>query len=353
MTKLKQLISIFAVLILAVVGAARCTFAAPLAQGSRRIISVNGPRCASPGETITVTVTGSGEASGGDVELEGLEVIKVSGGFSSPKKYVVTAALGGLAATYSCRVTAPSGSACSFSLSSPIVSLPGSARDVPATCLGWTCAVRSAAESVEEPVPAESASAISAEPAAAPPGEDWFDALTDTVMALPSIYWDELCTEYRRVPYQIITGNAFLAQERTWEEYSLLMYDGGYVIVPFRADGSIIEPAEQHESIQATGQHMLAVDMVTGKVSALQDLVMRGDITGQGVLGVSQLVRLSRAVTGKAPLSGLAARAADLNGNERVDLGDLTSLAAWLRGRYVEPAPQQMRSQACSGTPAL
>lgn len=327
MMRFRQLFSIITIFcILGVSGTSLCADTAPARHAPRRwTITVAGPKQVVPDETIQITITGAGDGSSGDVELEGLEVVSVSGGFSTPLKYVAAAVVGGLTATYRCRVTAPAGSACSFSLSSPQVADPETGGDVTAACAGWTCAVRTPAA---EPAP----------DTPGPPDLEWIDALAEAASTLPSVYWEDLSYTYRHTPYQVITGNAFLGQDRTWEEYSLLMYDAGYIIVPFRADGSIIEPPEQHRSRQATGQHMLVVDTATGETSALQDLVMRGDVTGQGALGLSQLVRLSQAVRGQNPLVGLSARAADLNGNGRVDLGDLTGLAAWLRGRYVEPA---------------
>lgn len=303
------------------------------------IIRVSGPSQVQTDDEIRITVTGCGNASGGSVVTAGLEIVSVSGGFSSLSKYVCMADLGGLVSTYACRVTAPAGATCTFGLSNPTVSDPRLLADVDAVCDAWTCAVRAHDPPAASAVP---------EDAPCPVPETLADALADTAAALPSICWDDISADYMDIPYEVITGSAYLAQMTSWRDYSDFMFDNDFVIVPFDSAGEPIELDDQQRSVQATGQHIFVADRQTGAPVALQDMVMQGDVTGQGTLGISQLVRMAQAVTGRSPLIGLHRQAGDLNGNGRVDLGDLTCLAAWLRGRFPElPAQRQAADEQC------
>lgn len=307
-----------------------CGAAAAARAGGRFVIKIEGPEHVTPGEEIEIRVTGSGSASGGSVETAGLEVLSAQGGFSTPQNLAVVDMLGGLTAVFTCRVTAPAGASCSFGLRDATASDPDTGKDKPAGCARWQCAVSAAAPPDAAPSPSATPSSADSTPST------WLDALSSGALQLDSVYWDDLCALYKEAPYQVIECNAYLSQESSWEEYSLFMYDNGFVIIPFDANGEVIEPDAQKKRVQATGQHMLVLDAQTNELVALQDVVTKGDVTGSGQLGVSQLVRLARAMRGTQPLIGLYGRAGDLNGNGRIDLSDLICLAAWLRGRFVE-----------------
>lgn len=60
-------------------------------------------------------------------------------------------------------------------------------------------------------------------------------------------------------------------------------------------------------------------------------VVMYGDVTGTGIMSITQLVRLTRAFRGTDPLEGPYFLAGDVNGSGRIDLTDLTRVAAFLR----------------------
>lgn len=62
-------------------------------------------------------------------------------------------------------------------------------------------------------------------------------------------------------------------------------------------------------------------------------LCIGGDVTGSGVIGITQLVRLAKAVTYESPLNEPYFSAGDLNGNGRIDLGDMVQLAGKLAKR--------------------
>lgn len=53
------------------------------------------------------------------------------------------------------------------------------------------------------------------------------------------------------------------------------------------------------------------------------DVIVRGDVTGTGKMTLTQLVRMSSAVSGAKPLDGLFLRAGDWNGNGKIELSDL------------------------------
>lgn len=56
-------------------------------------------------------------------------------------------------------------------------------------------------------------------------------------------------------------------------------------------------------------------------------VAIRGDVTGTGKIGLTQLVRLAKAVSGTEPLEGAFAVAGDLSENGKIDLTDMVQLA--------------------------
>lgn len=62
-------------------------------------------------------------------------------------------------------------------------------------------------------------------------------------------------------------------------------------------------------------------------------VAVKGDILGNGKIGLSQLVSLAEAVQGKRTLTGVYFRAADLNDNGKIDLTDLVKLVNVITGR--------------------
>lgn len=59
-------------------------------------------------------------------------------------------------------------------------------------------------------------------------------------------------------------------------------------------------------------------------------VVVRGDVLGTGVLNITQVVRLARAINGEAPLEGVYLEAALLTGGSNVNIADLVTLAKML-----------------------
>lgn len=81
----------------------------------------------------------------------------------------------------------------------------------------------------------------------------------------------------------------------------------------------------------ATGQIVRLTE--NGREADRLTVVVAGDVIGSGTVGIAQLVRLAAACAGGSPLAGACERAADLNANGRVDIGDLAALAARLQSR--------------------
>lgn len=81
---------------------------------------------------------------------------------------------------------------------------------------------------------------------------------------------------------------------------------------------------------------ILGTDCIVARISAGDEteqqarIVIAGDVTGSGIMNISQLVRLAQALSGSSVLEGAYAAAADVDGNGRFDIADLTTEAAWL-----------------------
>lgn len=95
--------------------------------------------------------------------------------------------------------------------------------------------------------------------------------------------------------------------------------------------------------IQHTGSSLRAADSTvlgTGDIvtfnrdGMFQDeavIVIRGDVLGSGVMGLSQLVRLAAALTGSKPLEGAYLEAGDLDGSGAINLSDVVMMAQMLK----------------------
>lgn len=78
----------------------------------------------------------------------------------------------------------------------------------------------------------------------------------------------------------------------------------------------------------ATGDSVVWYDAAGNRRTT--ELVVKGDVLGTGILGISQLVRLAQALNGSRPLQGVYRIAGDLNGNGGIDIGDLVAEAQLL-----------------------
>ena len=109
--KRKTLLSISVAVVL-VVAMAATAFAS--ADSS---ISVSGPGSISTGETIQITVNGTGLGVNADLSVSGLTIDSISNAFSGNSGVVLLPAFGTSSVTYTCTVTAGAGETASFVLS--------------------------------------------------------------------------------------------------------------------------------------------------------------------------------------------------------------------------------------------
>lgn len=98
------------------------------------------------------------------------------------------------------------------------------------------------------------------------------------------------------------------------------------------ADASSAEPLE-HTAAAATG-------MVVHAPGMEPQIVVRGDVLGTGIIGLSQLARLAQAFSGVRPLEGVFMDAGDINETGTIELADLTMLASYVMTGTM-PAPQK------------
>lgn len=87
--------------------------------------------------------------------------------------------------------------------------------------------------------------------------------------------------------------------------------------------------AANSASSAATGQ-VLELRDEDGVLVSRQQLAVRGDVTGTGAAGLTQLTAICRAMRGAAELTSPQLAAADFNGSGDVDLSDLTAAAQQL-----------------------
>lgn len=90
----------------------------------------------------------------------------------------------------------------------------------------------------------------------------------------------------------------------------------------------VVDPEENARGIGdevATGDQLWVLDNDSYPTGVF--IVVKGDVLGTGKPSVTQLVRIARAYTGTEPLDGLAAAAADVNGDGSLGLSDIVMAA--------------------------
>ena len=101
--------------------------------------------------------------------------------------------------------------------------------------------------------------------------------------------------------------------------------NGGSIVIE-TAGGRELKDGEKI----ATGSVIILKDKDGNKVEEIT-VVVKGDVRGDGVMGLGQLVAAAQAVNGKAPLTGAYLAAGDINGDGTIGLGDLVGMAALLK----------------------
>lgn len=82
-------------------------------------------------------------------------------------------------------------------------------------------------------------------------------------------------------------------------------------------------PASQ---VIATG-HVLEARHADGSLADHAYIVVAGDVQGTGIANIAQVTQIARALVGDILLEELPQMAADMNGNGRLDIGDLVKAA--------------------------
>lgn len=100
----------------------------------------------------------------------------------------------------------------------------------------------------------------------------------------------------------------------------------------YAADGLRINTGGNNVRL-CTGQHASVVVTSDTRRANLFEVIIRGDVIGNGMLTIAQITRLAGAITGAQPLSGPYYLAGDVDGNGEINIVDLVLLCNWLTGR--------------------
>ena len=87
----------------------------------------------------------------------------------------------------------------------------------------------------------------------------------------------------------------------------------------------------QGDSLVGTG--MTVTYARDGQTIQTLTTLVTGDLSGDGRVTITDMVRLQAHLLGKTPLTGAALQAADLNGDGQVTITDMVRLQAYLLGR--------------------
>ncbi|MBD5131116.1 MAG: hypothetical protein HDT28_00755, partial [Clostridiales bacterium] len=93
-----------------------------------------------------------------------------------------------------------------------------------------------------------------------------------------------------------------------------------------RVVGSDEEPLAA-DAIIYTGCILQLVDDATQEVADSATIIVTGDVLGNGVIAINQLVRMAADLNGTRPLEGIYEQAGDFNGNGSIDIADLVAEA--------------------------
>ena len=129
--------------------------------------SVSGPSTVKPGDTISVTISGTGQGVNGTVTASGLECTGVSSQLSAPGAFVLLPDYGTSSVTYTYRVTAASGQ-----VSVTLSNVTESVNDQPQAAAGSTWSAEVIADTTPTDEPSQQPSGTpSDEPSQTPSGE--------------------------------------------------------------------------------------------------------------------------------------------------------------------------------------
>lgn len=148
--------------------------------------------------------------------------------------------------------------------------------------------------------------------------------------------WADVLAEYPHKPVELLEGNIDVYGSHDWNEALIELREQGMEDVRiFAADGTQVSLAA--DARICTGQHGCFYFGGYDEGVRLFDIVVHGDVLGNGMLNIAQVVRLAQAINGSKPLTGLYLLAGDINRNGTVDISDLSILAEWLVKSHSTP----------------
>ena len=105
--------------------------------------------------------------------------------------------------------------------------------------------------------------------------------------------------------------------------------DGTDIVIKDKA-GKEIAGNELIDTIVGTGFTVTLIDPAAAENEQELDsatIVVTGDVNGNARIDIGDLVLVANSLNGTAELAGIEAAAADMNGNGRMDIGDLVLVA--------------------------
>lgn len=104
--------------------------------------------------------------------------------------------------------------------------------------------------------------------------------------------------------------------------------------------GQDIEPAVYRNGEQLGGEDVVATGdtvNVPGEASPVE-IVVKGDVVGNGTPGLLQVIRIAKALRGNETLTEAQSEAADANNSGKIDLGDVVFTAKLMSGETADSA---------------
>lgn len=138
--------------------------------------------------------------------------------------------------------------------------------------------------------------------------------------------------DVRAIFPDVVDGTALLEvfnnrpEGLTWDEYLDDFEDR--LVLGFQ-EGNLLSEETMETQIVCTGGN-LAVFGPGAQPEEFYTVVVRGDVLGTGKLTIAQVVRVAQAMNGTEPLEGAFLKAAEINEQEGVDIGDLVTISRWL-----------------------
>lgn len=272
------------------------------------------------GQTFTVTahITPELEASAvrGNVQVEGLQIVSVSTSLSDDYSIFLIPSAADLAylttATYTCRVTANAGEHVTFRVSD--MTVVSGEKYYTAQPLVWEADVSGDTAPTAAPTVA---------PTATPEATGLPQSVTIKADSPVRIERKD-ATDYL-YGYDAPAASDPVTVEKLTSQFTIESIADAPHLTVRKGDATL-----SSDQTVGTGCILNVMSSADARMFSAT-VVMYGDVTGTGIMSITQLVRLTRAFRGIDPLEGPYLLAGDVNGNGRIDLTDLTRVAAFFR----------------------